>query len=44
MLILRGGIEVSEADLFCLMNDLYDPDSNSGTDAVEKWLRLALAG
>ena len=44
MLILRGGIEVSEADLFCLLNDLYDPDSNSGTDAVEKWLRLALAG
>ena len=44
MLILTGGIEISDSDMFCLLNDLYDPDSNSGRAAVEKWVRGALTG
>jgi hypothetical protein len=44
MLILTGGIEISDSDMFCLLNDLYDPDSNSGRAAIEKWVRGAIAG
>ena len=44
MRLFNDGLTISDDDVRVLLNDLYDPDSNSAEGAIERWIVNGLQG